>query len=62
MHSNQKLTKLIAGRTINGTSQGDGALTITVEDGPITKVKTAPVNANTSATRREGGEGASGGN
>lgn len=24
MHSNQKLTKIIAGRTISGTSQGDG--------------------------------------
>ena len=29
MHTNQKLGKLIAGRTISGTSQADGLLTIT---------------------------------
>ncbi len=30
MHTNQKLTKIIAGRTISGTAQADGLLTITL--------------------------------
>ena len=50
MHSNQKLTKLIAGRTISGTSQQDGALTITFDDGSTMKVKTAPSGANDATT------------
>lgn len=50
MHSNQKLTKLIAGRTISATSQADGLLTITFDDGSTMKVKTAPANTNSAAT------------
>ena len=50
MHSNQKLTKIIAGRAISGTSQADGLLTITFNDGSTMKVKTAPTNSNSAAT------------
>ena len=50
MHSNQKLTKIIAGRTISGTSQADGLLTITLDDGSTMRIKVAPSNANTAAT------------
>lgn len=50
MHSNQKLTKVIKGRTISGTSQADNALEITFDDGSKMKVKTAPSNANSAAT------------
>ena len=50
MHSNQKLTKIIAGRTIAGTSQADGLFTITFADGSIMKIKTAPSITNSAAT------------
>ena len=50
MHSNQKLTKIIAGRTISGTSQADGLLTLTLDDGSIMKIKVAPSNTNSAAT------------
>ena len=50
MHSNQKLTKIIAGRSISGTSQADGLLTITFDDGSTMKVKLAPSNTNLGAT------------
>ena len=49
-HSNQKLTKIIAGRTISGTSQADGLLTITFDDGSTMKVKVAPSNTNAAVT------------
>ena len=44
MHSNQKLTRIIAGRTISGGIQGDGVLNITFGDGATMKIKTAPSN------------------
>lgn len=50
MHSNQKLTRIIAGRTISGTSQADDMLSITFDDGSVMKIKTTPSNANTAAT------------
>ncbi len=50
MHSNQKLTKIIVGRTISGTSQAEGLLAITFDDGSTMKVKTAPANTNIAAT------------
>lgn len=50
MHSNQKLTKIIAGRTISGTSQADNLLTITFDDGSVMKIKVAPSNTNNAAT------------
>ena len=50
MHSNQKLTRIIAGRAISGTSQADGLLTITFDDGSTMKVKVAPSNTNSAAT------------
>ncbi len=50
MHSNQKLTMIIAGRTIIGTSQADGLLTITFDDGSTMKVKIGPSNTNTTTT------------
>ncbi len=50
MHSNQKLTKLIAGRTISGSSQVDGLLTITFDDGSTMKVKVATSNTNSATT------------
>ena len=49
MASNQKLTKVIAGRTISGTAQEPGLLTITFSDGSIMRVKTAPSSTNTAA-------------
>ena len=49
MHSNQKLTKLIAGRTISGTAQVDGLLVITFDGSSIMKIKVAPSNANSAA-------------
>ena len=50
MHSNQKLTRVIAGRVISGTSQADGLLTMTFDDGSTMKVKTATSTTNTAAT------------
>lgn len=50
MHSNQKLTRIIAGRTISGTAQAEGLLTLTFDDGSTMKVKVAPSNTNTAAT------------
>ena len=50
MHSNQKLTKIIAGRSISGTSQADGLLTITFDDGSTMKVKVAATNTNLGVT------------
>ena len=50
MHSNPKLTKVIAGRTISGTSQADGALVITFDDGSTMKIKTAPSKSNSAVT------------
>ena len=50
MHSNQKLTKIIAGRTISGTTQADNLLTLTFDDGSVMKIKVAPSNTNNAAT------------
>ena len=50
MHSNQKLTKIIAGRTISGSSQADGLLTLTLDDGAVMKIKVAPSNTNNATT------------
>lgn len=49
-HSNQKLTKVIAGRTISGTSQADSLLTLTFDDGSTMQIKVAPSNTNSAAT------------
>jgi DUF971 family protein len=49
MHSNQKLTKIIKGRTIHGASQAEGALVIAFDDGSTMKVKIAPSRANAPA-------------
>ena len=50
MHSNSKLTRIIAGRTLSGVSQADGLLTLTFDDGSTMKIKTAPAATNTAAT------------
>ena len=50
MRSNQKLTKIIAGRTISGTNQADGLLPLTFDDGSTMKVKVAPGYTNTAVT------------
>ena len=50
MHSNQKLTKIIAGRTVSGTAQADGLLIITFTDGSTMKVKVAATNTNLGVT------------
>ena len=50
MHANSKLTKVIARRTISATSQVEGALVLTFDDGSTMKVKTAPSNTNAAAT------------
>ena len=50
MASNQKLTKLIKGRTISGSSQAAGVLTLTFADDSKLTVKTAPSSSNSAAT------------
>ena len=50
MHSNQKLTKIIAGRSITGTAQADGLLTITFDDCSTMRVKVAPSTTNLGVT------------
>ena len=50
MHSNQKLTKIIAGRSISGTAQADNLLTVTFDDGSTMKVKVAPGYTSTAVT------------
>src|SRR3978361_1747331 len=50
MASNQKLTKIIKGRTISGTAQADNVLTIAFSDGSKMTVKTAPSNTNSAVT------------
>ncbi len=50
MHSNQKLTKIIAGRTISGTTQADNLLTLTFDDGSVMKIKVALSSTNNAAT------------
>ena len=50
MHSNQKLTKIIAGRSISGTAQADNLLTVTFDDGSTMKVKVAPGYTNLGVT------------
>ena len=47
MASNQKLTRVLAGRTISGTAQEPGLLTVTFADGSVMKVKTASSSTNT---------------
>ena len=49
-HSNLKLTKVIAGRTISNTSEVDSLLIITFDDGSVMKIKTAASNTNSAAT------------
>ena len=50
MRANQKLTHLIVGRTISGTSQKDDVLTVTLDDGSVLSIKTAPANKNEAST------------
>ena len=50
MHSNQKLTKIIAGRSISSTTQADNLLTVTFDDGSTMKVKVAPGYTSTAVT------------
>ena len=45
MHTNQKLGKIIVGRTITGSTQANGKLTLTFDDGSVMTVKTAPTSA-----------------
>ncbi len=47
MHSNQKLTRIIAGRTVSGTTQADNLLTLTFDDGSAMRVKVAAGYTNT---------------
>jgi hypothetical protein len=50
MAANQKLTKLIKGRTISGTVQAENVFSITFTDGSKMTVKTAPSNTNSAVT------------
>ena len=50
MHSDQKLTRMLAGRTISGTAQAKGLLTITFIAEPPLKVMVVPSNTNAAAT------------
>lgn len=47
MASNQKLTRVIAGRTIQASAQEAGLLTLTFGDGSVMKIKVAPSATNT---------------
>ena len=46
MASNQKLTRVIAGRTIAASAQEPGLLTLTFGDGSVMNVKVAPSATN----------------
>lgn len=46
MASNQKLTRIIAGRTIQASAQEMGLLTLTFSDGSVMKVEVAPSATN----------------
>ncbi len=48
--SNHKLTALLKGRVISGTSDKDGVKTLSFADGSKMTVKTAPSNANSAST------------
>ena len=50
MHTNQKLSMIIAGRAISAANQADDVLTITFDDGSPMRVKAAPANVNSAAT------------
>ena len=50
MRANQKHTHLIAGRSISGTAQAGDVLTVTLDDGSVLTIKTAPSNTNAAAT------------
>ena len=50
MRANQKLTHLVAGRLISGTSQAADVLTVTLDDGSVLTIKTAASSTNTAAT------------
>ena len=46
MASNQKLTRLLAGRTLQGSAQEPGLLTLSFADGSTMKIKVAPAATN----------------
>jgi len=48
--ANHKLTTVIAGRTISGTSHSEGKTPLTFDDGSQMTIKTAPSNANQGST------------
>ncbi len=50
MRANQKLTHLIAGCSISGINQAGDVLTVTLDDGSVLTIKTAPSNTNAAAT------------
>lgn len=50
MASNHKLTALLKGRTLAGTSQADGAMLLTFTDGSIMTIQTAPTSSNSAST------------
>ena len=50
MPANKKLTHVIAGRTITGTSQADGICTLTLDDGSTLQIKVASSDSNTGST------------
>ncbi len=50
MASNHKLTALLKGRTLAGTSQSGGVATLTFTDGSVMTVQTAPSSSNSAAT------------
>ena len=48
--SNHKLTELLKGRTVSGSSDGNGEKSISFSDGSKLTVKTAPSNSNSAST------------
>ena len=50
MPANKKLTKLLAGRTVQHAVSTDGSLTLSLDDGSTLTVQTAPGSVNQVAT------------
>src|SRR5947199_213971 len=50
MPANRKLTKIIAGRTIQSAVPAEGLLTLTLDDESVMVIKTAPGSPNTVPT------------
>ena len=50
MAANHKLTTILKGRTLSGTSQSGGEMSVSFTDGSKLTIKTAPTNTNSAST------------